>query len=119
MNSVKMDRKELLSIVKDNATKHLKEYNEATEDYKVAVVKLAKANLKLANSGDLEQIKKIKSVPHHPINYSDNYARATRMLELSVEDTIEVEEHIFSQLVLDEWSWKQSFAAAGALYKSI
>ena len=119
MNSVKMDRKELLSIVKDNATKHLKEYNEATEDYKVAVVKLAKANLKLANSGDLEQIKKIKSVPQHPSNYSDNYSRAIRMLELSVEDTIEVEEHIFSQLVLDEWGWKQNFVAQSALYKSI
>jgi hypothetical protein len=40
-------------------------------------------------------------------------------LELSVEDTIEVEEDVFNQLVLDEWAWKNAFVASGALYKSI
>ena len=119
MNSVKMDRKELLKIVKENATKHLTDYNESVEDYKVAVIKLVKANLKLANTGELDQIARIKPIPQRPSNYSDNYNRAIRMLELSVEDTIDVEEHIFNQLVLDEWSWKQNFVAASALYKSI
>ena len=50
---------------------------------------------------------------------SDNYTRAIRMLELSVEDVIEIEEHIFNQLVLDEWGWKQQFTAMSALYKSV
>lgn len=119
MNSIKMDRKELLKIVKENATKHSSDYNESVEDYKVAVLKLAKANLKLANTAELEQISRIKVVPARPINYSDNYNRAIRMLELSVEDTIEVEEHIFNQLVLDEWGWKQQFVAQSAMYKSV
>jgi hypothetical protein len=119
MNSVKMNRLELLKIVKENATKHVADYDEAVEDYKLAVVKLAKANLKLANSGELEQIRKIKNLPQAPANYAENYTRAIRMLELSVEDTIDVEEHIFNQLVLDEWGWKQQFVAQSALYKSI
>lgn len=119
MNSVKMNRVELLAIVKQNATKHVADYDEAVEDYKVAVAKLAKANLKLANTGDLEQFSKIKSIPSRPQNYADNYSRAIRMLELSVEDVIEVEEHIFNQLVLDEWGWKQQFVAQSALYKTL
>jgi hypothetical protein len=119
MNSVKMNRLELLKIVKENATKHVADYDEAVADYKLAVVKLAKANLKLANTAELDQIRKIKSVPQAPANYADNYSRAIRMLELSVEEIIEVEEHIFNQLVLDEWGWKQQFVAQSALYKSI
>lgn len=119
MNSVKMNRKELLKIVKDNQKKHVTEYNESVEDYKTGVAKLAKANLKLANSGDLTQIASMKKIPTAPVSYEDNYTRAIRMLELSVEDVIEVEEHIFNQLVLDEWGWKQQFVASASLYKSL
>lgn len=118
MHSVKINRKELLKIVKENATKHVAQYDEAVEDYKVGVVKVAKANLKIANTGDIEKFT-FNRMPAAPVNYADNYSRAIRMLELSVEDVIEVEEHIFNQLVLDEWAWKQGFVAQSALYKSL
>ena len=119
MKNVKMSRLELLNIVRENAKKHLVDYDESVKDYKVLVAKLAKSNLKLANTADLSEIEKMKKIPSAPVAYTDNYSRAIRMLELSVEDTIEIEEHIFNQLVLDEWGWKQSFVAAGALYKSM
>lgn len=118
MNSVKMNREELLKIVKENATKHVSEYAESVEDYKVGVVKVAKANLKMANSGDISNFN-FQRMPAAPVSYTDNYNRAIRMLELSVEDVIEVEEHVFNQLVLDEWGWKQQFVAQSALYKSL
>lgn len=118
MNSVKMNRLELLKIVKENATKHVADYDEAVADYKVGVLKVAKANLKIANTGDLEKFV-FNKMPPAPVNYADNYSRAIRMLELSVEDVIDVEEHVFNQLVLDEWGWKQQFVAQSALYKSL
>ena len=118
MNSVKMNRLDLLKIVKENATKHVADYDEAVIDYKVGVLKVAKANLKIANTGELEKFV-FNKMPPAPVNYADNYSRAIRMLELSVEDTIDVEEHIFNQLVLDEWGWKQQFVAQSALYKSL
>jgi hypothetical protein len=119
MNSIKMQRKELLKIVIDNKQKHIAEFKESVEDYKIGVVKLAKVNLKLANSGELDKIVQIKAVPQQPRSYENEYSRAIRMLELSVDDTIEVEEHIFNQLVLDEWQWKQQFAAMSNVYKSL
>jgi hypothetical protein len=118
MNSVKMNRYELLTIVKQNATKHVADYDEAVADYKVGVLKVAKANLKIANTSDLEKFT-FQKMPPAPMNYADNYNRAIRMLELSVEEIIEVEEHIFNQLVLDEWGWKQQFVAQSSLYKSL
>lgn len=119
MRDVKLNKAELLQIVRDNKEKHIKEYLEAVEDYKAAAVKVAQENLALAQSGDIDQIAKIKGMPQKPVSYEDAYTRAIRMLELSVEDVIEIEEHVFNQLVLDEWQWKNAFVASASLYKTL
>lgn len=119
MHAVKVNRKELLKIVTDNKEKHIKDFAESVEDYKAATLKLAEANLELVKTGDLEQIAKTKPMPGKPVSYENNYTRAIRMLELSVEKEIDVEEDVFNQLVLDEWSWKNAFVASASLYKSI
>ena len=119
MNAIKMNRVELLAIVQENLKKHLAEYAESVEDYKAGVLKITTANLKLAKTGDTEKFNGIKSVPQAPRSYEKEYNRAIRMLELSVEDVIEIEEDVFNQLVLDEWAWKHNFVATGALYKSL
>ena len=118
MHAIKMNRVELLDIVRANNIKHVAEYLESVEDYKKLVLKIAQHNLKLAKSADLEEFKKMKTMPAAPQSYEDSYKRATRMLELSIEDVIEVEEDVFNQLVLDEWSWKRGFTAATMSYKA-
>jgi hypothetical protein len=117
MRSVKMKKDELLMIVRQNKIKHIAEYDEAVNDYKTLTVKITKENAKLANTGDLEKIKEIKGIPSAPRSYESDYNRAARMLELSVEDVIELEDDVFNQLVLDEWSWKQSFTVSNSSYK--
>lgn len=119
MNSIKMNRLELLAIVKANKEKHVAEFIEATADYKLVVLQITQANVKLAKTGDLEQFKNIKHLPAAPTSYEKEYGRAIRMLELSVEEVIDIEEDVFNQLVLDEWSWKHSFTASNTMYKSV
>ena len=119
MRSVKINKDELLKIVRENQKKHIKDFEESVKDYKKAAVKVAKEHVDLAKTGDLDQIAKIRAMPARPVSYEDNYNRAIRMLELSVEDIIELEDDIFNQLVLDEWHWKHQFVASGALYKSL
>ena len=118
MNAIKMKRLELLEIVRQNMQKHTAEYDESVEDYKVLVLKITNSNLKLAKTADLKNFKQIKSLPQHPSSHEDSYKRAVRMLELSVDDIIEIEEDVFNQLVLDEWSWKQHFDASNIMYKT-
>jgi hypothetical protein len=118
MNAIKMNRVELLVIVRENMAKHVAEYLEAVEDYKKLVLQLATANLKLAKTQDLAEFGKIKALPPKPNSYEVSYKRAVRMLELSIEDVIEIEEDVFNQLVLDEWSWKNSFIVSNSLYKT-
>jgi len=119
MNSVKIYRLTLIGIVRENKAKHIAEHAEALKDYLAAVLKLSEENLRYAQTGDIEQFAKIKTMPPRPMSYEDNYRRAERMLELSIDDVIEVEEDIFNQLVLDEWSWKHSFSTSNTLYKTL
>ena len=119
MNAVKINRLKLLKIVRTNMDQHIKDFEEAVKDYKDSVLKLSKANLELAETGDLAKIAKIAALPPKPNSYEPSYKRAIRMLELSVDNEIEVEEDVFNQLVLDEWQWKHSFSTSNSLYKTI
>jgi uncharacterized beta-barrel protein YwiB (DUF1934 family) len=119
MRTVKIDRSELLEIVQKNKQKHVTEYAEAVTDYKKAVLKIAQDNLKLARSGDLDRIAQIRNNLAKPTSFEDSYTMAIRMLELSVDEVIELTQEEFSQLVLDEWHWKNLFITSNALYKTI
>ena len=111
-----MKRLELLDIVRANKEKHIKEFVEAVVDYKQLVVKVAAQNVEIAATDTTQ--KQFKSWPTTPTSYEDSYKRAIRMLELSIEDVIEVEEDVFNQLVLDEWNWRNQFTASTMSYKA-
>ena len=119
MKTVQIAVEKLLPIVRENKEKHITEYTEAVEDYRAAALILTSNNLKLAKSGELDKIAKIKTLPNAPTSYEQSYTRAIRMLELSNQTIIELEDTVFNQLVLDEWSWKQNFQLSGSLYKSL
>lgn len=118
MRSVRLEKDKLLEIVKQNKIKHISDYEEAVIDFKEAVLKIAKDNLELAITTEISKIKKMKTVPVIPATYEESYNKALRMLELSVDSVIELEEEIFNQLVLDDWEWKRAFNFVNASYKS-
>ena len=118
MKNVRIEKYMLLNILRDNKEKHIKDYNESVIDYKNAVLKVAKRNLELAETGDMESMIKFRVFPQKPTSYEQEYNRSIRMLELSVDDTIELDNTLFNQLVLDEWQWKSSFVSTSTLYKT-
>jgi hypothetical protein len=118
MKPITMKREALLKIVKDNKEKHIKDFQESINDYKEAVLKITQENFKIAKTADLEKFKTMKYVPTAPTSHEDSYTKAISMLEHSIDDTLEIDEQLFNQLVLDEWNWKPGFVTASALYKS-
>lgn len=119
LKSVKVNKEELLKVVRENREKHVKEYQEAVTDYKTAILKIANDNLKLAETGDLAAISKNRSWPSAPSSYEAEYNRAIRMLEMSVEKELEIEANVFNQLAMDEWNWKNNFSIMASTYKSM
>jgi hypothetical protein len=49
------------------------------------VLKIAQENLRLAQTGNVDEIAKIQTMPQVPISFADSYTRVIRMLELSVD----------------------------------
>ena len=119
MRSVNLKKEELLKIVIENRNQHIAQYEESVTDYKTAIIKIAKENLKLVSSGDLEKISKFRTLPPTPVSHVSEYDRAIRMLELSVDNEINLDREVFDQLVLDEWQWKKAFTLTNTMYKTL
>lgn len=118
METVNIEREKLLEIVRTNRIKHTEQYLEACEDYKTAIVKVAHKNLDLSTQGNSDYTKWIP-FPAPPKSYDVEYNRSLRMLELSVDDVIALDEQEFNRLVLDEWNWKREFTLTSSLYKTL
>ena len=126
MKSVKVNKNELLDVVRANKEKHVAEYNEAMEDYKEIVIKIAEKNVKIAlknrlkaKAGNVSGFDKWESLPSQPVSYEAEYSRAIRMLEMSVEVEMEIESAVFNQLALDEWGWENNFNLNAMTYKTM
>lgn len=102
-------RTKLVQILKENREKHVKAFEEADKLYKEALVKSAEEMLERVKDGDDSQTR-LDVVK--PVNNAHHYDRAISMFELATEQDIELEQEVFSQLVLDQWDWKDQIAHA-------
>ena len=128
MEKVKLERDALLTIVRENRDKHVDEFVTAVEGYRTKLTEeLDKRLTRLRDEGlavsDLDHqsrwsLTQLAIQFPAPESHESDYDKAIRMLELSVEDTIELRELEFEQLVLDEWGWKGAFAATNSRYSS-
>jgi len=117
MKDVHIEREILLNILKENCEKHIAQYNEAIKNYRTTYIKILKKNIKLAEKNlefvDVENI----NLPR-PRSFEKEYVKAIKMIELSTDNSINLTSHEFTQLVLDDWSWKDDFISSSSSYSS-
>lgn len=111
--------KEMLTALKENRTKHVTNFKEATILYDKAV-KLAGEDLsemgqEVAKSGKLSDWNphRIINKLQQPENHVVEYDRAIDMLERCVEIELKLPQTTFAQLVQDKWDF------SGELTRSI
>ncbi|MEN6293116.1 MAG: hypothetical protein ABFD07_14025 [Methanobacterium sp.] len=106
MENIRVSKQELLKVVTENREKHKTEYLEAIKAYRVKAADLLNQELQKIVSGDKFQVRfdLIK-----PESHEKEYDLAIKMLEMSVDETIEISQQEFNELVNDEWNWKYSF----------
>lgn len=132
MKKTTVSRKALLEKVKENLKQHIEDYEEAFESYKLEATKALSKAKKTVLDGIEALIARVnreeKPVPIHiptvsfadlvtPVSYAKDYEKVVTMLEMSVEDTIELDSEEFSRYVMDDWVWKQRFSETTMLYK--
>lgn len=102
MYNVKVSRVSLLQKIKANRENHRKVFEEALEGYREQAIEELDKMLAEARAG--KQIRREVGLIQ-PMDKTEDYDRVIAMLEMSVDETIDLDAQSFAQYVLDQWSW--------------
>ena len=113
MNTIIIEKDKLLPIVIENKKKHDDIYDAAVSGYWQKAEEIL--------TFKLEQVKKQEKIDNslgltYPVNYSNDYTRVIRMLELTSENNITLTSNEFDAYVQNQWNWKNSFLGTNSLY---
>lgn len=115
MQTVKVKKHDLMEILTKNKKAHRKEFLEAQDLYRAAVIQ--ELDRMLQDARDKKPIRRSISLPE-PHDHTDDYEREIRMVSMSVDNEIELHAHEFETFVMDNWNWKQDFAVTSNFYKN-
>lgn len=101
-HTFKVDKAQLVSILKGNRNKHVEEYQKNAEAYLEAAKKALEERLVKARAG-----KKVSLSFNlrRPRSYADTYDRVIGLLELCQDTQIDLSIRDYEQFVQDEWEW--------------
>ncbi len=108
MESITVPKAKLLETIRTNRKEHRSQFLEAQARYRETVI--AELDKRLESARSNGPINLGFSLPE-PVDYTDSYDTAIRMLEWEMEDTITLAEHDFQRYVLNKWEWARAFAA--------
>jgi len=115
--SVTVDRQRLLEALHANRDLHRAEYAEALVEYHARLrADLAAALGRVEAVTDVETLRNFRFQLPFPQNHETEYTRAIEMLEMSVSETIELDEQSFRAYFKNEWQWSGQMLAAKAAY---
>lgn len=113
MNAIRVTKNDLLKAVRENREKHRTIFLEAQKSYRdMAITEL---EMHLADARGGKRISRSLTLIE-PMDQTKDYDRVIRMLEMTSDDAILLEEHDFRTYVLDEWKWKSQFNVSNAMY---
>jgi len=118
MDSVQVKKTALLKILKKNLRAHKRKSNEALKIYQEAYIAVMEKNLEIAKKtpAEIVPINQI-SLPVVQDHVTD-YEKVIGMLELSVDETIELDFQEYNNYVQDEWGWSGGFNSVTMAYTS-
>lgn len=115
MNNIKIEKNELLTILENNRVVHAEIVKEAEEGYRKHVLKTLKSITKnISKGGKIEPFIRFTE----PANHLEDYDRAIKMLKMTLDTVIELNEREFRQFVEDDWDWKENFFASNKSYSA-
>lgn len=112
---IKAKTEDVLNTLKENRQRHLRIVREAQEGFQHKAKEALEHRLAQLKEGKLVDLKFTLTPPR---DYSSVYDTAISMMELSQEDTVELNHEQVRNLIQDEWDWKQDFIGVNALYSS-
>lgn len=116
MKTVNVARAALLAALKSNKEVHVEDYAEMKIEYQKQVIDGLKELLAKAES--TTDVVSYRLDLSKPSSYEKDYDIAIGMLEMSVDENLVITTQEYSQYVLNEWHWSNSFAVSKSAYSS-
>ena len=113
MQSVKVNVRELLEIIKFNRDRHRAIFEKAMAAYRQAAIAELDAAIDDARSG--KKIRRSLTLIE-PEDYTREYERVIAMLEMTIDEVVEISARDFAKYVRDEWEWKEQFIFSNSSY---
>lgn len=113
--TINVSRKDLLANLYANLESHKAEYKQAMIDYQEKVISELSAALSRAQSGDFSNV---NVRVEKPDDHCQDFMDVISMLEMSVDETINLDSEAFKAYFRNEWPWKRQFDMLMASYKA-
>lgn len=117
MNTIRIKKTELVGIIEQNKREHREIFLQAQNKYRERVIAELDSRLERARAGKNPALRELTMIIE-PQDHTGEYERALKMLGLSVDDVIELDEQRFRCLVQDEWEWSRQWAMSNSGYVS-
>lgn len=111
---IKVDRTNLISILKQNMQIHQEEYSQLMSAFYKNVALIASRIVTKAERSDEDITLRIDAI--RPVSNMKDYETILGMLELSTDNEFTLSEKDYKKYVLDEWDWSRSFAVTKTSY---
>jgi hypothetical protein len=115
MRTVTVVKEDLIAKINTTRTEHREQFLAAQEKYRERVIEELDRRLAEVRAG--KPISLGFSLPE-PQDYTHEYDMALEQLEWEIEDTVELDQSTFQELVLNQWAWARQFAATSLSYLS-
>jgi hypothetical protein len=113
MRTVKVNKEELLTKLRENRDQHREVFLKAQDGYRQFLIKELEQRLDEAQKGmKVDRFIRLEE----PEDHTSDYDRVIMMAEMSIDDEITLSDVDFGQYVMDNWAWKQAFAATAGTY---
>lgn len=116
MENVKVDKKAALTELRKNRDAHRAIFLEALAGYKAQALEILEKHIADIKEGKIHRVS--VSLPQ-PEEHTKDYDKAIKMLEMSVDKTIEIDEQSFTCYIMDDWSWKRQFLTSNSSYSNM
>ena len=114
--NVRINRMDLLNILKENRDEHLELYNEACVAYKKEMAAhLQKMVKKVQQAEDGEAVQVWISLPC-PEEHTADFDRIIDMVEHDTRNELELSENEAAQYISNNWNWIKSFTSNTTSY---
>lgn len=113
MQTIKVDKVQLVKTLKKNRKKHREMFLRAQEVYRTRMIEELDQALDEAKNGGV--IKRGFSLPV-PEDHTSDFDTVIQMLEWDKAKSVTLSQSEFRTYVENEWGWQQSFAANTSSY---